>query len=505
MSTVLANRRNGNGVARHAAPTTVRVAVYCRVSTTERLGQEFNSLDNQQAMCEAFIASQAAARWEAIPALYHDGGFTGANTERPALRRLLADVEAGRVDVVLVYRLDRLTRSMRDFFQIVDVLEQHSAAFASVSESFNTNTPVGRMVLHVVLAFAQMERELTSERTKDKIRGAKRRGQWCGGCAVFGYDIVEKKLVPNEIEAHRVREAFRIYLETSSLIATAEEMNRRGWRTKESRTNDGRTRGGKDWNKGVLHGLLTNPILIGKVVSGGEAFAGNHPAIVDEATWTAVQARLESNGGPHTRCERHPSNSVLGGLLRCPLCSSTMTATFARKGARRYEYLACSKRQKGGKSACPAPYVSAPKIESEFVAEIARHATDPKLVEAVVCAARDQLGERKRALSDEARSIRRAIKDAERVDFESDPRRDSRIAELRARIAKIEAERAALEATVVDVGKVGALLREDFGSVWEAMTTRERRLAIERTIRRTSADRSARAPGYAQPMITTQP
>ena len=300
---------------------------------------------------------------------------------------------------------------------------------------------------------------------------------------MYGYDIVEKRLVVNEGEAYRAREAFRIYLETGSLIDTAQEMNARGWTTKGAMTKTG-PRGAKPWNKGVLHGLLTNPTLVGRVVTDGKAYPGEHTAIIDEATWDAVQARLEKNGGPHVRGERHHSNALLAGILKCDLCGSSMTPTHCKKGPRRYFFYACSKRQKGGKAACPAPYVSAPKIEAEYVAKISAMATDPRVIAAVVEATREALAEKKRAVADEIRGLGRLIRNAER-DRESldDPaavaRLDARLAEYAARLGAVQGERAAVDGVTIDPDEIAGLLKDDFESVWGAMTSLERQKVVE--------------------------
>jgi len=481
MATLAAERRRNGSGSRFTAPvpSVVRCAIYCRQSVSDGTG-ESASIMVQRESCQAFIESQRHEGWIALPDVYADQGISGATLKRPAMQRLLADIEAGRVTAVVCYKIDRISRSLLDFVNLVDALESRGVRLISTTQQFDTRSALGRLTLSLLASFSEFERSIIRERTRDSIAAAKKKGKWCGGCAVFGYDIVEKKLVPNEIEAHRVREAFRIYLETSSLIATAEELNRRGWRTKETMSKTG-PRGNKPWNKGVLHGLLTNPILIGKVVSGGEAYAGNHEAILDEALWTAVQSRLESNAVAGSSGERHASEALLAGILVCAECGSAMTPSSARKGVRKYAYYRCSKQVKQGRSACPAKHVSAPVIEAKYVAEIARHATDPKLVEAVVCAARDQLAERMRALSDEARSVRRAIKDTERERTSADggsAHIDGRIGDLRQRALALEREREVLDATRVEPEEIAALLAGSFDDVWAQMTSRERRTVV---------------------------
>jgi len=483
MSTVLTSgRRNGNG-SRFTAPvpSVVRVGVYARISSADRTNSTFTSIDAQTAACRSYIDSRVSAGWTASQT-FIDNGFSGGTANRPALTRLLDDVQAGKLDLVLVHRIDRLSRSLRDLLGLLHVMEQHGVAFASVNESFDSSTPIGKATLQLVGVFAELERATISARTKDKIQAARRRGRWTGGCPPWGYDVAGGKLVVNPVEAYRVREAFRLYLEFGSLIDTAAELNRRNWPTKLTATRNGGTRGGKQWSKSNLHGTLTSPLYCGRIIAGGEAVVGEHEAIVDLATWDAVQARLESNAVAGSRGERHESGALLTGILKCGICGSSMTPTHCKKGPRRYSFYACSRRVKGGKSACAAPYVSAPKIEAEFVAEIALHATDPKLVEAVVSAARDQLVERKRALSDEARAVRRSLKDAEQERTSAEGgsvRIGGRIGELRARASALEREREALDATRIETEEIAGMLAGSFEEVWGQMTSRERRRVVE--------------------------
>lgn len=219
-------RRNGNKTS--TAHPSVRCAIYTRKSTEEGLEQEFNSLDAQRDSGEAYVASQQHEGWECLPNQYDDGGFTGGNMDRPAMQRLMADIEAGKIDCVVVYKVDRLSRSLLDFARIMEVFEKHNVSFVSVTQQFNTATSMGRLILHVLLSFAQFERELISERTRDKIAASRRKGKWWGGMPVIGYDVVERKLVVNEEEARIVREIFRLYLELESLIPVVQEIERRG-------------------------------------------------------------------------------------------------------------------------------------------------------------------------------------------------------------------------------------------------------------------------------------
>jgi site-specific DNA recombinase len=262
-------------------PPVVRCAIYTRKSTEDGLEQEFNSLDAQREAGEAYIKSQKHEGWDCLPAKYDDGGFTGANMDRPALRRLLADIEAGKVDCVVVYKVDRLSRSLLDFARIMATFEGHKVSFVSVTQAFNTATSMGRLILNVLLSFAQFEREMISERTRDKIAAARRKGKWSGGMPVLGYTVNETKLVVDKREAEIVRQIFDLYLEKQSLLAVVQELQRRGWRTKRWTTRKGRARGGRPFDKGSLYHLLTNSVYVGKVRYKDEVHGGEHKAIVD--------------------------------------------------------------------------------------------------------------------------------------------------------------------------------------------------------------------------------
>ena len=253
--------------ARAGPPTTTRCAVYTRKSTEEGLEQEFNSLDAQRESGEAYIKSQVNEGWECLPDRYDDGGYSGGNMERPALKRLLADIDAGKVDSVVVYKVDRLSRSLLDFAKMVETFDRHHVSFVSVTQLINTSTSMGRLMLNVLLSFAQFEREIISERTRDKIAAARRRGKWSGGMPLLGYDVDPRgsKLAVNEEEAARVRAIFQLYLELQSLIPVVVELERRGWTNKRWTTRKGRERGGKPFTKTSLHRLLTNVVYVGKI------------------------------------------------------------------------------------------------------------------------------------------------------------------------------------------------------------------------------------------------
>ena len=336
-------------------PTTLRCAVYTRKSTEEGLEQDFNTLDAQRESAEAYIASQRHEGWVCLPGRYDDGGFTGGNMDRPALKRLLADIDAGKVDCIVVYKVDRLSRSLIDFSRIVDVLERNHVSFVSVTQQFNTSTSMGRLMLNVLLSFAQFEREIISERTRDKIAAARRKGKWVGGRPILGYDIVSTsqggRVAVNEEEATQVRQIYELYLQHHSLIPTIRELDRRGWRAKQWTTRKGHARGGRQYTKEALYRLLTNVAYIGKVRYHEEVYPAEHPAIVSEKLWHRVHDALRHNGrtgGAHSSLVRNKYGALLKGLLRCTPCDCGMIHTYTSKGNKRYRYYVCMNAQKRG-------------------------------------------------------------------------------------------------------------------------------------------------------------
>ncbi|MES2493243.1 MAG: recombinase family protein [Pseudomonadota bacterium] len=302
----------------------LRCAVYTRKSTEDGLEQEFNSLDAQREACEAYILSQRHEGWNLLPGRYDDGGFSGGSMERPGLKTVLAAVDAGEVDVIVVYKVDRLTRSLADFAKIVERLDARSASFVSVTQAFNTTTSMGRLTLNVLLSFAQFEREVTGERIRDKIAASKRKGMWMGGPVPLGYEVMDRKLVPVPEEAERVRTIMRRYLEAATVPALIEQLRAAGVVTKIQQRTSGPHRGGIPFARGSLFHLLKNLVYRGMIVHKGDVHPGEHPAIVDEALWAAVQAQLARKAPPR-------------GLLRDPE-DRPMVPTYATKGTRRYCY-----------------------------------------------------------------------------------------------------------------------------------------------------------------------
>lgn len=324
---------------RQARPRVIHCAIYTRKSSEEGLEQEFNSLDAQRVACEAFITSQKHAGWSVMPDMYDDRGLSGGTMERPALQRLLADVQAGKVNIVVVYKIDRLTRSLFDFAKIVETLDGRGASFVSVTQQFNTTTSMGRLTLNVLLSFAQFEREITGERIRDKIAASKRKGMWMGGNVPLGYDARDRKLEVNEEEAETVRFIFRRYSELGTVSLLRGELDRLGILSKETISETGLTHGGKRLSRSALYHLLANRVYRGEIVHKREAFAGLHEPIIGEALWGTVQTQLAAN-----RVDRsigvgaqHPS--PLAGLILDGV-GRRMAPTHAVKKGMRYRYYA---------------------------------------------------------------------------------------------------------------------------------------------------------------------
>ena len=315
----------------------LRCAVYTRKSTEDGLEQEFNSLDAQREACEAYILSQRHEGWTLVPDRYDDGGFSGGNMERPGLKALLAAIDMGQVDVIVVYKVDRLTRSLADFAKIVERLDAREASFVSVTQAFNTTTSMGRLTLNVLLSFAQFEREVTGERIRDKIAASKKKGIWMGGPVPLGYQVIERKLVPVPEEAQRVCAIMQRYLQIRNVPALIEALRAEGMVTKVQSRTSGPHRGGIPFARGGLFHLLKNPIYRGKIVHKGKVYDGEHEPIVDVDLWDAVQAQLAAKAPPRKRPTNDPQHALLRGLITDPH-GRPMVPTYGSSKVKRYAY-----------------------------------------------------------------------------------------------------------------------------------------------------------------------
>lgn len=479
----------------------IRCAVYTRKSTDEGLDQDFNSLDAQREAAEAYIASQKNEGWSCLPVRYDDGGFTGGNMDRPALKRLLADIEAGKVDVVVVYKVDRLSRSLLDFARIIETFDKHGVSFVSVTQQFNTTSSLGRLTLNILLSFAQFEREIISERTRDKMAAARRKGKYVGGAPILGYDIDRpaSRLVVNEPEAIRVRKIFKLYLEKESLLSTISELNDRGWTTKKWTTSKGKQKGGVKFNKNNLHGLLTNVAYIGKVRYKDEVYEGQHDAIIDTEVFDQVQRLLQSNHRTGGKRVRNRFGALLRGLMRCTPCNCSMIHSHSKKGNKRYRYYVCTNAQKTGWTNCPSKSIPAPEIEAFVTDQIKAVVADPRAVAATVAEARRQIEESIRALEAERRATQRDVSQAgceirELVASPETPHTTPRLADLQERIqsgerrlTEIRVETDRLQNELVTEEEVADALRE-FDPIWEQLSPKEQARVLELLIERVDYD-----------------
>ena len=370
----MSRRRSGSAV--HAERRrTLRCAIYTRKSSEEGLEQSFNSLDAQRDACEAFIISQKHEGWIALPAAYDDGGFSGGSIQRPALQRLLDDVQNGLVDVVVVYKVDRLSRSLSDFARLTDLFERHGASFVSVTQQFNTSTSMGRLTLNVLLSFAQFEREVAGERIRDKIALSKRRGMWMGGLPPLGYDGIDRKLVVNEAEAETVRLIFRWYLDAGSVAELKRRLDGKGIVSKRRTFEDGRIAGGVSLSRGAIYQILRNRLYRGEIAHRGEVHKGNHEPIVSKDLWDAVQASLTEQSQRARGSTSQPTNGALLAGILFDGAGNRMTPTYSAKGKRRYHYYVSAPMVRGGKG--EGIRVPAQDLEALVRKTIADHLRDP--------------------------------------------------------------------------------------------------------------------------------
>jgi DNA invertase Pin-like site-specific DNA recombinase len=360
-------------------PKLLRCAIYTRKSTEHGLELEFNSLDAQRDACEAYIKSQSSLGWRALPQHYDDPAYSGGNLDRPALKALLADIEAGKVDVVVVYKIDRLTRSLADFARLVEAFDARSISFVAVTQQFNTTTSMGRLTLNVLLSFAQFERELSSERVRDKIAGSRRKGKWTGGSVPLGYDAKDKKLVINKAEAETVRTIFRRYLDLGSFGRLVADLDARGIITKRRKTKVPKYRGGIPFTYGPLAYFLKNRIYLGEISHGGKWFQGEHEPIIDRAIFDKVQQQLKA-GNKGRKVKRSESGALLLGKLFDDR-GNGMSPSFSVKNGVRYRFYISSALLRGRKEAAGSvTRVSAQEIESAL--EVALRARMPDRGEA---------------------------------------------------------------------------------------------------------------------------
>ena len=394
-----------SGAAKTAVETR-RCAIYTRKSTSVGLDQDFNSLDAQREACLAYIQRQPG--WTLVEMPYDDGGYTGANIDRPAFQRLLADIDGGRVDVVVVYKVDRLSRSLLDFAKVMERFNAAGASFVSVTQNFSTADAMGRLTLNMLMSFAEFEREMISERTRDKIAAARRRGKWTGGPVPLGYSVVDKKLVVNELEAVLAREIFALYHEHRSTLMVARVLNQRQELTKRHRAQNGHLRQPRTWAQPDVVRILKNPVYAGYMAVGDELFEAEHPPIIERSVFLRTQELLKAATRDRKIAPRN-AEYLLRGLLRCACCGAGFTTASTTTRGILHRYYRCISRDRRGKEACPSAPMPAQAIEDFVVKELRDAVARGGLVAELTAAVCARVASRRDALGTERKELPRQI------------------------------------------------------------------------------------------------
>jgi DNA invertase Pin-like site-specific DNA recombinase len=398
----------------------LRCAIYTRKSTEHGLDQEFNSLDAQREACEAYIKSQASQGWRALPARYDDPAYSGGNLDRPALKLLLADIEAGKIDVIVVYKIDRLTRSLADFAKLVETFDARSISFVAVTQQFNTTTSMGRLTLNVLLSFAQFERELASERVRDKIAASRKKGKWTGGTVPLGYEIQDRKLAINKTEAQTVRSIFKLYLQAGSLNKLIPELDKRKIVTKRRKTEVKKYQGGIPFTYGPLAYLLKNRIYLGEIHHGGKWFKGEQPPILDRTIFDRVQDQLKSNTVNRSKSQSANDAPLTGKLFDDR--GNRMGPSFSRKNGVRYRF-----------------YISTALRGRKHLAGSVKRVPATEVEQLIEQAIRERLNLAHAASSDIFDGIDRAVINAKHIRIMMKPAYTGRPIEIPWKIAKLNA------------------------------------------------------------------
>ena len=407
----------------------LRCAVYTRKSTEEGLDQEFNSLDAQREACEAYVVSQRAEGWILVPDRYDDGGISGATLERPALKRLLADIERNKVDVVVVYKIDRLSRALMDFAKLVEVFDRNEVTFVSVTQSFNTTTSMGRLTLNILLSFAQFEREVIGERIRDKFAASRRKGMWMGGWTPLGYDVKDRKLVVNEPEAELVRSIFTRFARGMPPQQLLEQLAKEGALNKQ----------GKPIEKGYLYRILNNRVYLGEAVHKDTSYPGEHEPIIHQNLWDQVHALIDKSSQTHARRPLGRTPALLKGLIFGPT-GAAMTPTHTRKGGKLYRYYIVNDLLRHGTTNCPVRRIPAAQIEGAVIAQIKTMVRSPEIIVATWRSAKQSIeGLTERQVRDELRRF-------EEIWSELFPAEQSRLVQLL--VARVDISEAGADITL---------------------------------------------------------
>jgi site-specific DNA recombinase len=429
----------------------LRCAIYTRKSTEEGLEMEFNSLDAQREACEAYIASQRGEGWLAVQDRYDDGGVSGGTLERPALKRLLADVEAGKIDLVMVYKIDRLSRSMLDFLNLVEKFERHSVAFVSSTQSFNTTNAMGRMTLNMLVTFGQFEREVIGERIRDKVAASRKKGMWMGGWTPLGYEARDRKLVIHKADAERVQSIFKRFVQLKSATLLARELVLAG------ATN----RYGHLLDKGVLYRILSNRVYIGEAVHKGVSYPGEHEAIIDRKLWDQAHAILKQSPRRRAAGARAQTPALLKGLLFGP-DGAAMSPTHTRKAGRLYRYYISQSVMKRGTEACPIKQIPAAEIERIVIEQIRSLLQTPEVIVQTWRAAR------KADKGITENDVRNALLEFEPIWNELFPAEQARIVELLVERIDLQPDGIDLRLRIEGLTSLCSELRSNAGSHQEA-------------------------------------
>ena len=501
----MTNTRKKKGTSNKGGrqPGRLRCAIYTRKSTDKGLEQSFNSLDAQREACEAYVRSQASEGWVLLPEHYDDGGFSGANTDRPAFQRLMDEVAAERVDAVVVYKVDRISRSLLDFAQFMRDLEKTKVGFVSVTQRFSTQDSMGKLVLNMLMSFAEFEREMIAERTRDKVHASRRRGKWTGGTVPLGYDVVDRKLVVNKVEALLARHIFERYLALQSTLKVVHELNAAGYRTKARKRKDKPTKHAALWSVAAVVRVLRNPIYAGFIGMGKERFPGEHKGIIEVDVFDEVGRILDSHGSEYAaRHGRNPAY-LLRGILRCQCCGKPFIPASTRKQGKEYRYYRCETRDKLGAAACEGRSLPAGAIEEYVLGKIREELATSEMTAAVLDELTPRIEVRSRILRAQQKAIPREIADlsaegrrlAKQMEGARDGVRrllDERLRDLGAklddaeqRLAEVERQIAALDGASATREWVAATLT-DFDPMWAVMTDDNRarlaRVLIDRVV-----------------------
>lgn len=421
----------------------LRCAVYTRKSSEEGLDMEFNSLDAQREACEAYVASQRSEGWVLVPDRYDDGGVSGGTLERPALQRLLRDVETGLIDVVVVYKIDRLSRSLTDFSKLVEVFEANEVTFVSVTQSFNTTTSMGRLTLNILLSFAQFEREVIGERIRDKFLASRKKGMWMGGTVPFGYRVENRKLVIEESDAAAVRMIFERFLSVGSATTLARQLNAEGVTS----------RSGKPIDKGMLYKLLNNRVYIGEAVHKGVSYPGEHQPIISRDLWDKVHSILADSPRKRAGQSRRQTPALLKGLIFAPN-GMAMTPTHTRNHGRLYRYYVTTSVLKLGPDTCPIKRVPAAEIEAAVIDQLRVLLRSPEMIVKAWMAAREE--DREITESD----VREALVQLDPLWDELFPAEQARIVQLLVERVDVDIDGVSIRLRTNGIGSVISELRQ---------------------------------------------